>query len=111
MLDAGCAALLEDEVIEFTLGNDALGFCITTEAVSICLRRVCNEQRDTGESTCKKSRSTLQTAFPFLPEVEMASADSLRKSFAYRRWTQVHIELLEANDVNNLAKSTHQDCF
>ena len=94
-------------VIEFTLDNDALGFCITTEAVNICLRRVCNEQRDTGESTYKKSRSTLQKAFPFLLEVKMASADSLRKSFAYRRWTQVHIELLEANDVNNLAKSMH----
>ena len=38
---------------------------------------------------CKRmqSRSTLQTALPFLLEVTMASADSLRKSFTYRRWT------------------------
>ena len=40
----------------------------------------------------------------------MASADSLRKSFAYRKWTHVHIELLEANDVNNLAKGVRPDC-
>ena len=87
--DAGCAALLEDEVIEFTLGNDALGFCITTEAVNICLRRVCNEQRDTGESTYKKSRSTLQTAFPFLLEVKVASPDTNQPCIA-KYHSQMH---------------------
>ena len=30
-------------------------------------------------------------------EVRIASADSLRRSVAYKRWTQVHIELLEVN--------------
>ena len=34
-----------------------------------------------------QSRSTLQTALPFLLEVTMASADSLRNSFTYRKWT------------------------
>ena len=50
--------------------------------MNICLQRVYNEEADTGERTYRKSRCTLQTAFPFLLEVNMASADSLKRSFA-----------------------------